>query len=159
VTEVYTMEPLDVRALVDEVLDGFRTVLAAAGADVHVDLPDDLPPVRADRTACVLLLDNLVDNAIRYSRSEKWLAISASAAGAAVVIEVRDRGMGIPAEEVAQVTRRFFRGRGAGTGGSGLGLAIADRIAKDHGGRLDIESELGKGTAVRLTLPAAGVTP
>ena len=59
---------------------------------------------------------------------------AAAAAGGTVVIEVSDHGMGIPRDEIAQVTRRFFRGRGAGTGGSGLGLAIADRIARDHGG-------------------------
>ena len=155
VTEVYTIEPLDLHVLIDEVLDGFRTALSAAGFDVHVDLAADLPPVRADRTACALLLDNLVDNAIRYSKAEKWLGVRAAAAGETVVIEVSDHGMGIPPDEVAQVTRRFFRGRGAGTGGSGLGLAIADRIARDHGGRLVIASEAGAGTTVRLTLPAA----
>ena len=155
VTEVYTMEPLDVHVLVGEVLDGFRSVLSEANFDLHVELAADLPRVRADRTACALLLDNLVDNAIRYSTSEKWLTVRAARAGKAVVIDVIDRGMGIPSDEIAQVTRRFFRGRGVRTGGSGLGLAIADRIARDHGGRLTIESEAGAGTKVRLTLPAA----
>ena len=155
VTEVYTFEPIDVHVLVDDVLEGFRTALSGAGFEVHVELPADLPSVRADRTAFALLLDNLIDNAIRYSNAEKWLAVRAAAAGDTVVIEVRDHGMGILRDEIAQVTRRFFRGRGAGTGGSGLGLAIADRIANDHGGRLAIESEPGTGTTVRLTLPAA----
>jgi signal transduction histidine kinase len=155
VTEVYTIEPLDVRVLVDEVLDGFKAALSGAGFDVHVELPADLPPVRADRTACTLLLDNLVDNAIRYSKAEKWLAVRAAAAGETVVIEVSDRGMGIPPDEIAQVTRRFFRGRGAGSGGSGLGLAIASRIAEDHGGSLRIESAAGGGTTVHVTLPAS----
>jgi signal transduction histidine kinase len=75
--------------------------------------------------------------------------------GGTVVTEVSDHGMGIPPGEIGLATRRFFRGRGAGTGGSGLGLAIADRIARDHGGRLAIESEVGVGTTVSLTLPAA----
>jgi signal transduction histidine kinase len=156
VTEAYTFEPIDLRALVDDVLGGFRATLTAAGFTVQIDVAADLPAVRADRTACALLLDNLVDNAVRYSKQEKWLAISAKAAGSTVVTEVCDHGMGIPPGEIDQVTRRFFRGRGAGTGGSGLGLGIADRIARDHGGGLVIESTVGVGTTVSLTLPAAG---
>ena len=155
VTEAYTFEPIDLRALVDEVLDGFKATLTAGDFAVKVDVGANLPPVRADRTACTLLLDNLVDNAVRYSKQEKWLAIHSRAVGGTVVTEVSDHGMGIPPGEVGLVTRRFFRGQGAGTGGSGLGLAIADRIARDHGGQLAIESEVGVGTTVTLTLPAA----
>ncbi|HEY3383138.1 MAG TPA: HAMP domain-containing sensor histidine kinase [Vicinamibacterales bacterium] len=155
-TEVYTYESVDVHTLVDDVLSGFRAALTGAGFELHVDLANDLPPVRADRTACALLLDNLVDNAIRYSKEDKWLAIGARPVGQAVVVEVSDHGMGIPPDEITQVTRRFVRGRGAGPGGSGLGLAIANRIARDHGGTLTITSEAGSGTTVSLTLPAAG---
>jgi signal transduction histidine kinase len=67
---------------------------------------------------------------------------------------VVDRGIGISADELRHVTRRFFRGSNAGSGGSGLGLAIVDRIATDHGGTLEIVSEPGAGTTVRLVLPA-----
>jgi two-component system phosphate regulon sensor histidine kinase PhoR len=155
VAETYAFEPVDLRALVDDVLGGFRATITEAGFEVLVEVAVDLPPVRADRTACALLLDNLVDNAVRYSRREKWLAICSKVVGGTVVTEVSDHGMGIPPGEVGLVTRRFFRGQGAGTGGSGLGLAIADRIARDHGGQLAIESVVGVGTTVRLTLPAA----
>ncbi|MCX6553006.1 MAG: HAMP domain-containing sensor histidine kinase, partial [Acidobacteria bacterium] len=130
VTEVYSFEPVDVHTVVDDVLDGFRAPLAAAGFELHVDIAGDLPPIRADRTACALVLNNLVDNAIRYSKGAQWLSVSARAVGGTVVIDVSDHGAGIPRDEITQVTRRFFRGKGAGTGGSGLGLAIADRIAK-----------------------------
>jgi signal transduction histidine kinase len=71
VTEAYTFEPIDLRSLVDEVLDGFKATLTAGDFAVTVDVDANLPPVRADRTACSLLLDNLVDNAVRYSRREK----------------------------------------------------------------------------------------
>jgi signal transduction histidine kinase len=76
--------------------------------------------------------------------------------GGAVEVTVRDAGIGIPSEEIPQVTRKFVRGRGAGSGGSGLGLAIATRIAVDHGGTLSIASEVGIGTSVVVTLVAAG---
>jgi two-component system sensor histidine kinase SenX3 len=155
VTEVYTFAALDLAALLDEVVGGFRTTLQEAGFDIMVDVPPETPAIRGDRTACLLLFDNLVDNAIRYSPAEKYLRIHARAAGRTVIVAISDRGMGIPADEVAQVTRRFFRGRSAGSGGSGLGLAIASRIATDHNGALQIESAVGAGTTVTVTLPVA----
>jgi signal transduction histidine kinase len=81
VTEAYTFEPIDLRALVDEVLEGFKTTLTAGDFAVKVDVDANLPLVRADRTACTLLLDNLVDNAVRYSKQEKCLAIRSKAVG------------------------------------------------------------------------------
>ncbi len=70
-------------------------------------------------------------------------------------IDVIDSGIGISAEELPHVTRKFVRGKNSQSGGSGLGLAIATRIARDHGGRLEIESAPGSGTTVTVTLPAA----
>lgn len=157
VTEAYAFTALDVAPLIDEVLAGFRPSLDGAGFAVHVDIPADLPAVRGDRTACLLLFDNLIDNAIRYSPDERRLEIRARADHPRVAIEVSDRGMGIPALELPHVSRRFFRGAGAGSGGSGLGLAIVSRIARDHDGDIQIASEVGAGTTVRVTLPAAEV--
>jgi signal transduction histidine kinase len=155
VTEVYTFAALDLTALLDDVLRGFSTTLRDAGFDLELDVPRDTPAIWGDRTACLLLFDTLVDNAIRYSPAEKRLSIRARAAGASVIVAVADRGAGIPADELAQVTRRFFRGRSASSGGSGLGLAIASRIAADHRGSLTIESAVGAGTTVTVTLPGA----
>ena len=155
VTEVYTFSRIDLGAFLDEVVDGFRAALHDSGFDIAVDVPPDTPPMRGDRTACLLLFDNLVDNAIRYSRERRWIRIRARGSGGRVTISVSDHGTGIPADQLGQVTRRFFRGRNAGSGGSGLGLAIASRIAADHGGSLKIESTEGTGTTVDVTLPAA----
>ncbi len=154
VTDVYAFTALDVSSLVQEVVAGFRPTLNAAGFTVHVDVPVGLPCVKADHTACRLLLDNIVDNAIRYSPGERWLGIRVRSMAPAVVVEVSDRGMGISETELPHVRRRFFRGRRSGPGGSGLGLAIVDRIIRDHGGTLQIESAVGQGTTVRVTLPA-----
>ena len=102
-----------------------------------------------------LLLDNLVDNAIRHSRIIKELRINAVAGAAGVAIAVVDRGVGIPVEDLGRVTQKFVRGRNAVRGGSGLGLAIVNRIATDHGGRVEIESVLGRGTTVTIFVPMA----
>ena len=155
VTEAYLFEPLSVGTLIEDSLQGFGAQLDAAEFRVDVDVPADVPPIRADRTAIILALDNLIDNAIRYSRDVRALHLDARVDAGRVVVRVHDRGIGIPPEELPQVTRRFFRGRDATSGGSGLGLAIATRIISDHDGRLTIESTLGEGTTVLLILPAA----
>jgi len=157
VTEVYWFEPLSLEALVEQTLEDFESQMEAAGFQTHVEIPADLPPIQADRTAMGLLLDNLIDNAIRYSVNGRSLTISAARDNGHVVLNVADRGRGIPQDEIAQVTRRFFRGRDGGSNGSGLGLAIVQRIVNDHHGRLDIASAAGAGTTVSVKLPVAAV--
>jgi signal transduction histidine kinase len=123
-------------------------------------MPADLPAVRADRTAIGMALDNLLDNAIRYSGPARHLSIRARRErDRRLALEVADRGEGIPADQIEQVTRRFFRGRRSEIGGSGLGLAIVSRIVADHGGEMSIESRSGAGTTVRLSLPIAEEQP
>jgi signal transduction histidine kinase len=155
VTEAYVFEPLVLADLLQDALKGFGPQLEEAGFDVRLEVAADLPPVRGDRTALRLLLDNLIDNAIRYSGAARWLSFRAyRSAPLRVVLEVADQGIGIPADEVEQVTRRFYRGRQSRSAGSGLGLAIVKRIAADHGGTMSIASVMGKGTTVRLEIPA-----
>lgn len=159
VTEIYSFEAHAPAELVEEALHGFRQALAEGGFELELDVPADLPLIRADWTAMSLLLDNLIDNAIRYSRQSRWVGISARQTGPMVRIDVRDRGQGIPADELGQVQRRFFRGRLTSRDrGSGLGLAIATRIAADHGGELALDSRMGEGTVVSLTLPTANLS-
>jgi signal transduction histidine kinase len=153
-TEVYTLRPIAVPLLVEHAVRNARPRLDAAGFVVTLDIAPDLPPIEADWTAVCLVLDNVLDNAIRYSKDTRSLTISATREHGSIRIQVADRGIGIPAGELAHVTRRFFRGRGAGTGGSGLGLAIVERIVKDHRGSLSIESAVGAGSTVTIDLPA-----
>jgi signal transduction histidine kinase len=153
-TEVYSLRPIVVDALVDHALRNARSRLEAAGFEVKLEIAPDLPPIEADWTAVCLVLDNIIDNAIRYSKDTRSLTISATRERHAVRIQVSDRGIGIPPGELGHVTRRFFRGRGSGPGGSGLGLAIVERIVKDHRGSLTIESAVGAGSTVTIDLPA-----
>jgi two-component system, OmpR family, phosphate regulon sensor histidine kinase PhoR len=155
VADVYSFEPVSVAEAVQRSLQEFAVALTRDKFVVHVDVSDELPGVYADANALGLLLNNLIDNAIRYSRDVRELTVSARASDGAVTIEVRDRGVGIPPDELDNVTRKFFRGRGAVTGGSGLGLAIVDRIVSDHDGTLAIRSQEGQGTTVSVTMPAA----
>jgi signal transduction histidine kinase len=104
-----------------------------------------------------LVLDNLIDNALRYSAGRRWLGVRAWHSGAMVHVAIADRGQGIPADEIDAVQQRFVRGRHAPLGGSGLGLAIVSRLVKDQGGSLSLRSEVGRGTEVEVTLPAMDV--
>jgi signal transduction histidine kinase len=155
VTKAYEFASVELSAIVDEVQSEFRHQLNGGLFQVDVDIPQTLPPVRADRTAVVLMLNNLVDNAIRYSGTEHFLAIRARQAGSLIAVEIVDHGVGIPEEEIPHVVRRFVRGRQAGSSGSGLGMAIASRIATDHHGHLSVASTVNEGTTVTVTLPVA----
>jgi len=156
VTEVYSFERVAPAELMDDVLQNFRHPLSERGFTVEIDMPLDLPLVRADRTAMMLALDNLVDNAIRYSSRQPWLRASARREGPNVLMVIQDRGAGIAAGELSNVRRKFVRGRLARADGSGLGLAIVSRIVADHKGTFLLESELGAGTTVTVCLPVAG---
>jgi two-component system, OmpR family, phosphate regulon sensor histidine kinase PhoR len=155
VTEVYSFEALEPAALISEATQGFRRQLTDSDVRLEVDVPPDLPAVLADRTAIVLALDNLIDNAIRYSGDSKTVLVRASSEADRVRFDVIDHGVGIPADDLPQVKRRFVRGRTTRGPGNGLGLAIVNRIAADHEGALEITSEVGRGTTATLILQKA----
>jgi signal transduction histidine kinase len=155
VTEVYSFETLDPAALVAEATQGFRRQLNDSDIRLEVDVAPDVPAVRGDRTALTLALDNLIDNAIRYSGAAKTVSVRASGEAKHVRFDVIDRGVGIPADELPQVKRRYVRGSTARGAGNGLGLAIVNRIAADHGGALEIASGIGRGTTATLIIPKA----
>ena len=155
VADVYSFEPVALADVVRSSLQEFAPTLARDAFAVTVDVADDVPAVRADPKALGLLVNNLIDNAIRYSKDARVLTIAARAGAGTVTLDVTDQGVGIPDDEIDRVTRKFFRGRTSVSGGSGLGLAIVDRIVSDHGGTLQIRSREGQGTTVSVTIPAA----
>ena len=146
-------EPSD---LVDEVLKAFQRLKTERRFTINVSIDEGLPPIRADRTALLLALDNLVDNALRYSGDSRSIEIQVKREPMGIAFSVIDTGPGMAADKVAELKRRFTRGRIATGHGSGIGLAIAYRIAVDHGGDLRFESVSGRGTTATLVVPAIG---
>ena len=153
VQEAYAFEPLAPLDVVDEALRGFQPQFEQHGFAVETDVSPHLPPIRGDRSALAMVFDNLIDNALRYSTTRRTLRIQARQQGAQVVFDVQDQGVGIPPEELSRVERRFVRGRQTRASGSGLGLAIVGRLVRDHGGTFTLESVVGSGTTVRVSLP------
>jgi len=128
-------------------------VLTNREFDLEVDVPSDLPQICVDRPAMIQALDNIVDNAIKYSTTEKHLAVMGRANGKTVTLTVRDRGAGIARKDLSRVFERFYRGGNVTVSGSGLGLPIAKRIVESHGGWIEVRSAVGSGTEVDVTLP------
>jgi two-component system phosphate regulon sensor histidine kinase PhoR len=152
-TERATVEPAD---LVEDALQGFRPVLANLEFDLVIDVPSDLPQISVDRPAMIQALDNIVDNAIKYSTIDKHLAVTGTATAKSVTLTIRDRGTGIDRKDLSRVFERFYRGGNVVASGSGLGLPIAKRIVESHGGRIEVRSTSGEGTEVDVTLPIGG---
>ncbi len=121
---------------------------------VHADVAAQLPLVRADAVLLAQLLDNLIDNALKYGSGP--VLIRARASAHRVRLEVLDRGPGFDAAELPQLFERFFRGaRAQGVRGAGLGLAVGRAIARVHGGVLAASPRPGGGSRLRLSLPLA----
>jgi len=151
------LEPTSVAEIADSVV----TIISprASGGQVKVEarLPVDLPEVLADRDRLSQILINLVDNAVKYTPKGGQVTVEGRVDPAGMVeVTVRDTGVGIPKADLPRLTERFYRvdkARSRDLGGTGLGLAIVKHLVLAHGGELDIESELWKGTTVRFTLP------
>lgn len=114
------------------------------------------PPVPAHAAALRRAVDNLVENAWRHGRAPVTLRTGVAPGGTQVWIEVQDSGSGVPPESLARLRQPFVRGDAAarsGAPGAGLGLAIADRVARQHGGQLELHAQPGAGLRARIVLP------
>lgn len=130
---------------------------AKGGVTIEVDVPANPPLWRGDEDRLSQVVLNLTDNAIKYSPPNGVVTIQLSFTREKAIIEVIDRGTGIPEEELPRIFERFYRvekGSAARFGGRGLGLSIAMHIVEAHGGELQVESKLQQGTRFRVLLPA-----
>jgi two-component system sensor histidine kinase KdpD len=126
---------------------------------VEIRLPADLPLVPVDELLLEQVFINLLENAARYTAPGTAIGVRAWAEDGAVVVEVSDRGPGIPPGEEQAIFRKFYRGAALVSqpaGGAGLGLTICRGIVAAHGGRIWVESRDGGGAAFRFTLPLVG---
>jgi two-component system sensor histidine kinase/response regulator len=140
------------------VTEAYRTMVSSArakGIDFHLELEDNLPTARFDRDKIIQVLINLISNAIKFTPERGQIRIGARCHDEELVVQVSDTGMGIPKEALGKIFERFYRVHRPGkeVPGTGLGLAIVQKIVTKHGGRIDVESELDKGTTITVFLP------
>ena len=152
-------ERIEAQTLVDKAATRFRSARPHHRLEVHVE--GALPCLEADPVLLRRALDNLLDNAGKYSEPDTPVLLHARPLLEALEVEVTDRGIGIDPDDMPHLFTPFFRSdrsRARKTGGVGLGLALARRIVVAHGGTLSLESQPGQGTTARVTLPglAAG---
>ena len=157
---------LDLKQLLPRLAATFEPRLAERRIRLAMEIAEDLPTVSGDVDQMAQVLQNLLDNAVKYGREGGILSVDATRADAGtrwpnrpgIVLSVGDEGSGIPAQHLPRLTERFYRvdkGRSRAVGGTGLGLAIVKHIVNRHRGQLLIESEEGKGTTVSVWLPVA----
>ncbi len=152
------LKPVSLAAAVQPCVDATRIKADAKGLVVEVDLDRDLPSAMGDLRSLQEILQNLLDNAVQYSRPGGRITVKACTLGDEIVISVADTGIGIAKTEQERIFERFYRvdaARSRELGGTGLGLAIAKHLVEAHGGRIRVESELGHGSTFLVYLPRA----
>jgi len=151
--------PLDLAKLVLESVENHQPAAAEAGKTLSSEAPGTLPKALGDERWLHLVLDNLVSNAIKFTMPGGRVRVKLQDKGEFVMVSVSDDGIGIPPEDREKVFERFYRAGNraqVNAPGTGLGLAIAREVVDKHGGKIWLESELGKGTTFHFVVPAAG---
>jgi signal transduction histidine kinase len=156
---VLDLRPLDVAHVVTEVLEGHihgRIQNQQKQINIKTHMAESLPLVQADHAKLTQILTNLLDNAYNYTPEGGKITIAAEPDASFVNVSITDTGIGIDQKNLHKIFERFFRSEDAevqSVPGTGLGLAIVRSLIQMHGGRLNVESELGKGSTFSFTLP------
>jgi len=152
---VIEVDTVDLNQVVEECVETASPAAGERGIDLSANL-DPVPEIQGDRARLVQVLDNLVSNAVKFTPTGGRVDVRLRADGDAAVLEVQDTGLGIPADEQAQLFDRFFRSSTATLNaipGTGLGLTITKAIVERHGGLIAVDSTEKVGTTVRVRLP------
>jgi len=144
---------------VRDVYDAQRLEAEKHHHSFELEFKGEIPEIRGDRARIEQVLINMVSNAIKYTRDGGRIRMIAGVKDDCVWCAVRDNGIGIPKEDVDRIFERFYRvdkARSRESGGTGLGLSIAYEIVERHNGKIDVQSQQGKGTTITVTLPIRG---
>lgn len=155
-TLVSDFEKVDIREIISSSYDSLKSKITEKNLQVTLNLNEDIPLTMGNRFLLEQMFINLVDNAIKYTPEGGTIGANASNQDSSIIIEIFDTGMGIPKENLQRIFERFFRVdkiRSRQLGGTGLGLSIVKHIAIIHRGKIDVESELGKGSKFIITFP------
>jgi len=152
-------EILPLAELIQTAIESLRPVSDLKEQVIETRLPSDLPTIIGDSQKIFQVMVNLLNNAVHYTPAKGRITIEAKSVEKGVEAIVSDTGIGIPAEELPRIFERFYRvdkGRSREQGGTGLGLSIVKHIIESHGGRVSVQSEIGRGSRFSFFLPASG---
>jgi signal transduction histidine kinase len=152
----YEFKETNLADLVRSTLDSYRFQIEQNGFAFEENISNDIPPVSVDREAIARSLLNLVNNALKYSKDDKYIGVSLYRTNGRVNLEVRDHGIGIPPNEQEKIFEKFYRCGDPlvhNVKGSGLGLSLVRHIAQAHGGDVLVESNVDKGSKFTIALP------
>lgn len=152
----YHFQAANINRIVTEVLNTYSFHLHSEGFTPVVELGKELPDVVLDQEAVAEAIINLLDNAVKYSGEKKFIRIATGMRDSSVAVEIEDHGVGIAPEHRKKIFDTFYRvssGLAHNTKGSGLGLSLVKHIVDAHGGKVELESAVGKGSTFRLLFP------
>ena len=146
-------QPASIAAIVSTATGMVSGEVEERSIDLRVDIPDATAPVTADASRIVQVITNLLGNAVKFTEAGGIVTIRVRNEPSALIVSVSDTGSGIAPDALPHIFDRFWQARATPRAGSGLGLAIARGIIEAHGGRIWVESELGKGSTFSFSLP------
>jgi signal transduction histidine kinase len=151
----FEVQTFSLGPLLQECASMMRGKALESDVRLHLEIPKDTPPLKADRDKIKQVLLNLLSNAIKYNRPGGEISVQVETRPDRLILSVRDTGLGIHPEDIEHLFEKFYRVRSTEqiAPGTGLGLAICKRIIEAHGGEIIVSSEVGVGTTVRFTLP------
>ena len=147
---------VNISDIVERIVNAVRARAQAKGLSLSLAVSEGLPPVNVDAQRIGQVLRNLLDNAVAHTDGGGAIVVSARRGGEWVEVSAADTGEGIPPADLPHIFERFYRvdkSRSRATGGTGLGLTIAKRLVEAHGGKIEVQSELGKGSRFIFTVP------
>jgi len=149
----YTFRPVDIGETVQSAVDAARYSMEARDLTIDLELSDDLPVVFHDPEAVSQVLHNLISNAAKYGKEGGWIGVAGSMSTDGVEIHISDRGIGISEEDLPRIFEEYYRSsdpQARRRKGTGIGLTIVRYIMEAHGGRVDVQSQVGQGTTFTL---------
>jgi signal transduction histidine kinase len=146
---------LQAAQVASDAMEAQKSIVASASIELRLDAAPNVSDIKADRNRLLQVFENLVGNAVKFTESGGSITIGAAPKDHEVVFWVADTGAGIPGEDLPHVFDRFWQARKTRRGGAGLGLPIVKGIVEAHGGRIWVESTLGRGSTFFFTIPAA----
>jgi two-component system phosphate regulon sensor histidine kinase PhoR len=154
-------KPASIQHLLTQEISKFRLQMEEKNITLKEILPPSIPLVTMDAKRIGQVISNLLTNSLRYTPHNGNIEIGLEQSGSLVKVWVKDTGPGIPQEALTRIFNRFYRvdkSRSRISGGTGLGLAIAKHFVEAHGGTIQAESEVGKGTCISFTIPLGTTT-